>query len=234
MSPDTINIIRAVVRDELRGFRTAELGVVKAVYPHSSGSDANNYQCDVQLRDSSLELKRVIVSTPRIGTVAIPDVGNLVLVQFLHGALDTAVITGCLYNDSDRPPQAAEREAVYVSPHSDEQGVRRVYLELPHGNSLLLDDDKLELVMGSTTLTVNHDGDVVIDAGGAVNISAGGDTKIEAQGDISLKTSAGDVTIEGINVSVKAQAQATVEGTATATLKGASVTVAGMTQFSMA
>jgi len=174
MSPDTINIIRAVVRDELRGFRTAELGVVKAVYPHSSGSDANNYQCDVQLRDTSLELKRVIVSTPRIGTVAIPDVGNLVLVQFLHGALDTAVITGCLYNDSDRPPQAAEREAVYVSPHSDEQGVRRVYLELPHGNSLLLDDDKLELVMGSTTLTVNHDGDVVIDAGGAVNISAGG------------------------------------------------------------
>lgn len=234
MSADTIGIIRAVVRDELRGFRTAELGVVKAVYPHSSSSDANNCQCDVQLRDTGLELKRVVVSAPRVGTVAMPDVGNLVLVQFLHGALDSAIITGCLYNDSDRPPQASEREAVYVSPHSDEQGKRRLYLELPHGNKLVIDDDKLKLEMGSTTLTVNHDGDVEVDAGGAVKISSGAETKIEAQGDIKLSTQSGDVSIEGLNVTVKAQAQATVEGGATATLKGASVSVAGATQFSMA
>jgi uncharacterized protein involved in type VI secretion and phage assembly len=233
VSPDTINIIRAVVRDELRGFRTAELGVVKAVYLHSSGSDANNCQCDVQLRDTGLELKRVVVSMPRVGTVVMPDVNNLVLVQFLHGALDAAVITGCLYTDSDRPPKASEHEAVYVSPHSAEQGVRRVYLELPNGNTLTMDDDALVLEMGSTTLTVNHDGDVEVDAAGKVTISADGDTTIDAQGDITLSAQ-GDVSIKGTNVSVKAQAQATVEGGATATLKGASVSVAGSTQFSMA
>lgn len=159
MSVDLVELIQAIVRDELRAFRTAELGVVTKVYSHESGGDKNNYQCDVRLRDSALELKRVQLATQRMGAVAIPNPDDMVLVQYLNGDVHSAVIVGRLYNDKVRPPEAKARELVYVSPDRAESGVRRVYIELPNDNKLLLDDDKLVLEMGRTTLTIKHDGE---------------------------------------------------------------------------
>ena len=101
---DAITLIQAVIRDQLRGFKTAELGVVTKVYSHESSSDKNNYQCDVKLRDSGLELKRVNVATQRMGAVAIPNQDDLVLVQYLNGDIHSAIVTGRLYNDAVRPP----------------------------------------------------------------------------------------------------------------------------------
>ncbi|MGH9885944.1 MAG: phage baseplate assembly protein V, partial [bacterium] len=111
---DAVGVIRAIVSEQLRGFHSAELGVVTAVYAHAGGSDADWYQCDVRLRDSGLELKRVSVTTYRIGAGALPDVGNLVLLQFVGGAIDAAVIVGCLYNEDDAPPTLKVHENVYV------------------------------------------------------------------------------------------------------------------------
>lgn len=156
---DSIDIVQAVVRDQLRGFKTAELGIVTQVYSHESASDKNNYECDVRLRDSGLELKKVPVLTQRIGSVAIPNKDDLVLVQFLHGDMHSAFITGRVYNDVDRPPEAKPYEFVYISPDKAESGTRRIYLEFPNGNKLLLDDDKLVLEMGKTKLTVKNDGE---------------------------------------------------------------------------
>lgn len=230
---DAITLIEAVIRDQLRSFKTAELGVVTNVYSHESSSDKNNYECDVKLRNSGLELKRVAVATQRVGSVAIPNQNDLVLVQFLYGDIHSAIITGRLYNDSDRPPEAKAHEFVYVSPDKAEQGIRRVYLELPKGNKLLVDDDKLVLEMGKTKLTINNDGDVQLDSNGKLTISAKGDAEIKTQGSLKLDAG-GDVSVGGNNVSIKAQAGATVEGSATATLKATSVNVAGKIDFSPA
>jgi uncharacterized protein involved in type VI secretion and phage assembly len=230
---DVISVIQAVVRDQLRAFHTAELGVVTALYPHASAGDKNNYGCDVRLRDSGLELKQVPVSTGRIGAVAIPNIDDLVLVQFLHGDMHTAIITGRLYNDQDRPPEARARECVYIAPDDPESGVRRLYLEFPNGNKLTLDDDKLVLEMGQTTLTVNHDGDVALSSSARLTIETQGDTSLKASGNLTLNAT-GDVQIEGMNVSLKAQANASVEGTAGATVKGAMVKVAGQIDFAPA
>jgi len=49
-----INTIQAIVRDEIRSMRATELGIVKKVYPHSSGSDTDNYACDVEIKNSQL------------------------------------------------------------------------------------------------------------------------------------------------------------------------------------
>ena len=70
MTHDAISLIQAVVRDELRSFKTAELGVVTKVYAHEAASDKNNYECDVRLRNAGLELKGVPVCTARSGAVA--------------------------------------------------------------------------------------------------------------------------------------------------------------------
>ena len=133
-----MDLIQAIVRDQLQAHRTAELGVVTKVHSHASGSDKNNYECDVRLRDSGLELKRVALCTQRVGSVAIPNPDDMVLVQYLNGDVNSAVITGRLYNDQVRSPEAKAHEFVYISPDSAESGIRRIYMELPNGNKLLL------------------------------------------------------------------------------------------------
>ena len=230
---DVVSLIKAVIRDQLQGFRTAELGVVTQVYSHESGSDKNNYECDVRLRDSSLELKRVPVCTQRVGSVAICNQNDLVLIQFLHGDIHSAIITGRLYNDVDRPPEAKSKEFVYISPDEAESGTRRFYLELPNDNKLLLDDDKLVVEMGKTKLTINNSGDVVVKSEAKVTVQAKGDTTIKSDGNVDL-SAGGDVKLSGTNVSIKAQSNATVEGTAGATVKGATLKLAGQTDFSPA
>jgi phage baseplate assembly protein gpV len=159
---DLVGLVQAIVGDMLDGFRTAELGVVTALHPHESSSDKNNYECDVRLRDSGLELKYVAIATHRVGAVAIPNVSDLVLVQFLNGDVNSAIVTGRLHSDQARPPEAKAKEDVYVSPDADEGGVRRIHLELPKQNKLTLEDDKVVLEMGKTTLTVENDGKVEI------------------------------------------------------------------------
>jgi phage baseplate assembly protein gpV len=230
---DAITLLQAVIRDELQSFKTAELGVVTNVYSHESSSDKNNYECDVKLRNSGLELKRVAVATQRIGAAAIPNQDDLVLVHFLHGDIHSAVVTGRLYNDVDRPPEAKAHEFVYISPDSDESGVRRIYLEFPKGNKLLLDDDKLVLEMGKTKITINNDGDVQLESNAKLTISAKGDTEIKTQGNLTLDAS-GDVSVGGNNVSLKGKSGATLDGSASTTVKGAMIKLAGKTDFAPA
>jgi hypothetical protein len=200
MNTDAIDLIQAVIRDQLRAFKTAELGVVTAVYSHESAGDNNNYECDVRLRESGLELKRVPVGTQRVGSVAIPNVDDLVLLQFLNGDIHAGLIVARMHNDKDRSPEAKPREFVYVSPDAAEAGVRRMYLEFPNGNKVTLDDDKLFIEMGQSTMTINNSGDVVIDS---------------ANSNITLTDGSGanllDIKVSSGAVSLKAQAKVTVD-----------------------
>lgn len=193
---DLVSLIQAIVRDQLRSFKTTELGVVTQLYSHESASDRNNYECDVRLRDSQVELKRVPVSTGRVGAVAIPNDQDLVLVDFLHGDIHSAVITGRLYNDQERPPEAKPHEMVYISPDQPESGTRRVYMEFPAENKLLLDDDKVSLEMGTTKVTINHDGEVKVETSSQnIRLTDGNNTielksgqiKVEAQAKVVVE-----------------------------------------------
>jgi phage baseplate assembly protein gpV len=236
---DLVEILQAIVRDELGRVRIAEIGMVTDIFPHASASDQNNYQCSVKLRDSGLELPRVPVATGRIGFAAIPNTGDLVLVQFIGGRLHGPVITGRLYNDSDLPPQSDAAECVYVSPDAAQSGVRRLYLEFPNGNKLTLDDDKLLLEMGDTKLTINHAGDAQLDSAGKLVVNAQDNIELTSQKDITIKATGSisikaqsDLDLEGLSATVKAQASAEVQGGAGATLKGPMLSLNGNTSFS--
>ena len=209
MTTDAVSLIQAVIRDQLRAFKTAELGVVSAVYSHESSSDNNNYECDVKLRDSGLELKRVAVGTQRVGSVAIPNTGDLVLVQYLNGDIHSAIISGRLYNDQDRPPQATSGEFVYVSPDDPQSGIRRMYLEFPNGNKLTIDDDKLLLEMGQSTITVNHDGDIEVNSGSSdITLTDQGGSNL-----VKIQVQQGQVTVQGqVKVTVDAPQIELVQG----------------------
>lgn len=208
MSLDTLHDIRRVVREELRALRFAELALVQDIHPHAEAGDDDNYACTIRMRDTGAVLARVPLLATRKGMASVPDVGDLVVVQFMGGDANAPVIVGTLYNDQDRPPPNAEGEAVLRLPADAGDGegvalrvnsVAEVSAVLALGNALKLelkDDDpvvRIDVGGGAAVLTIESDGTVTLKSGKALVLEGGEvtikGTKItaEAQGDMVLK-----------------------------------------------
>ncbi len=236
---DVVGLIQALVRAELSKLRVAEVGVVRKAYSHASGGDKNNHAVDVQLRDTGLVLPKVPVAVGRIGENSLPNEGDLVLIQFLGGDMHGAIVTGRLYNEEDRPPEAKPKEWVYICPDPAESGLRRIHVELPQGNVLTVDDKMVLLKCGSTSVKIKNGGSVEVKAAGDILLKAGGDIVLDAGGDVNIKAggklnakASMAVKIEGLSVTAKADTTASLEGGAQAGVKGPMVSLAGMTSFS--
>ena len=193
--------IQRIVQAELQQTRTAELAVVEEQHPHAGDSDKDNYACTVQLRNSGLVLKQVPVATQRIGSVSIPAVGDLVLVQFIGGDINAPIITGSLYNDEDRPPvnddgqailhwplAAEDSEAVHIELHSNDK--REINVKLGGGLIVNIRDDdpvvELDVDGGKATLTIDRDGTITLKSSSNINLE-GSEINIKASGQLNLK-----------------------------------------------
>lgn len=212
-----IPALRAVVRDELAGRRGLELGVVTQVFSNDGGDGRHHLSANVRLNASALELQQVPVTVGRLGWSALPREGDLVVVGFLGGDIDQAVLLGTLHDADHPPPDARPAELVYRVPDEADDALRRLHIELPGGRSLTLKDGSLEIQLGSSRLSIAADGAVTLEAGG----------------DLTLKA-AGALTLEGGSGATLKAPSVTVEGSGTASLKGGSVSIAGSTSFSPA
>jgi len=133
------------------------------------------------------------------------------------------VVIGSIYDHQHHPPAAGEHEVVYVVPDEAASDVRRVHLEMPGGATLTFEDERVSVVLGGTSLEMKKDGDVTLTCGGNISLKSNGDVTIEAQGNLALKAQA---SLELSGAMIKA------EGQATASLKAAQVSLAGIVQFS--
>jgi hypothetical protein len=84
-----VQAIQAVVREELKKIHLMELGVITSVFPHSTQSDKENYECNVRIRDKEVELRKVPVATQHIGLSNMLHVNDLVLVSFINGDVNS-------------------------------------------------------------------------------------------------------------------------------------------------
>ncbi|MEM9010940.1 MAG: phage baseplate assembly protein V [Pseudomonadota bacterium] len=263
---EAVAAIQAIVREELDRRRVAELAVVTAVQPHADGGDDDNYSCDVELKNEGLELLRVPVATGHIGTAAIPNVGDLVLLSFDRGDVNQPVIIGRLYNDEDRPPLNTTDEVIFRLPlaaaetetikaairnHQSDNPPRELIIEMEPKITIRVTDGTVRATAGPSELFIDQSGSTggtvtVVTGGTKITLNQDGDATVEAAGALTMKARR-DVTIEGLNVAIKAQARAEFEGgaqakvsapvtevvgTATTTVQGAVVTVKGVTNFS--
>jgi uncharacterized protein involved in type VI secretion and phage assembly len=201
-----------VARRELAGHRSLGLGVVTEVF--TGGSGDHHLDCHVRLHGSGLVLQDVPVAVARIGVSAVPRVGDLVVLGFVDGDVNGAIVLGVLHADGAPPPDAAADEVVYEVPDAG-GSARRLELRLPNGNTLTVTDSAVDVVMGGTTLKVEADGAITV----------------EAMGDITLKSNGALALEAATNATLKAGAAVTVEGSASATLKGATTSIAGITSF---
>src|SRR6266496_5396423 len=157
---DMIEVLRAIVRDELARRSSPQLGVVTSLFPHDSGSSDGNHQVNVKLRDSGVELQRVPVVVGRLGLSMLPKVDELVLVVFVNGDFNAPIVVGSVYDESVRPPEAKAEEVVYMPTDADDSSIRRVHMELGNGSLITFDDEKLTVQLGSTEVVIKKDGDV--------------------------------------------------------------------------
>jgi uncharacterized protein involved in type VI secretion and phage assembly len=236
-----VNVIRDIVRGELAELRLAELAVVEpnGLHPHASSSDKDNYACDVRLKNSGLVLRHVPVATDRVGTVAIPNEGDLVLLAFSHGDVNQPIIIGRLYADDDRPPVNRANEFVFRLPlaEPDDETVRfeirnlpgetpprEFMVELQPRTELRLRDDDAEIRVGDTRVRLSQggarDGEVRIEAGrSTITVLQDGDITVDAAGDLAVRAT-GDVSIEGANVRISSQQGTSIEAGTDVTARG--------------
>jgi len=231
-----VSTLQEIIRDELRSVRLAELGVVEQTYPHADNGNRDNYGCDVRLQGSDLLLKRVPVSTGHIGTAAIPNVGDLVLVVFEQGDVNQPIIIGRLYTDTERPPANHNDEIIFRLPlqkddnHTIKAAIRNIQgreilIEMPSKITVQLVDDTVKVVAGQTQMQLQQsggaDGVATLNSGQSkITINQDGDVTIEASGDLTLKAPTGDVTITGKSVTIKSAMDTTIDATMQANVKG--------------
>jgi hypothetical protein len=166
---DPVAIIRAIVREELRGLHLGDIAEVTGVFAHTAADDGHNYECTVKLREGDLELRKVPMATPHLGMASPPAVGDLVLLSYPGGDLNRAVAVGRLYSDEKHPPR-------------HETGEWRGQSPLDGPSSLAIDKDgAIVVTAGKTVVTVRKDG--------AVEIVGEQDLKIEVKGKVALKCS---------------------------------------------
>lgn len=252
-----VNTIQEIIRHELRNLRITELGIVEAVYPHSAGSDKDNYGCDVRLKNSGLLLKRVPVVTGHIGTAAIPNINDLVLLTFDKGDINQPIIIGRLYNDEDRPPLNNPDEVIFRLPLAanddktikaairnlqDNTPPREILVEMSPKITLRITDGTVTATAGKTEMKLDQPngsgGTVTVVAGRTkITLNQDGDVAVEAAGAMSFKATR-DLSLEAQNIRIKSQMDTTIEAGMQATLKanmgatvngGLSATVQGVT-----
>lgn len=151
------------------------------------------------------------------GSIFRPEIDDEVIVGFINEDPNDAVVLGMLNSSAKPAPIPAEddnnikgfvtRSEMKFLFNDDEKSVR---LETPAGKILTLDEKE-----GVIKVEDEHANVLTMDSSGIV---------IESAGNIEIKAT-GDVTIEGMNVSLTANAQLKAEGSAGAELSSSAVAV---------
>ena len=143
------------------------------------------------------------------GWVMIPEVDDEVLVAFLQGDINNAIVVGSLFNGKDKPPYA----------NKDGDNNLRVF-KSRSGHTVTFDDtkgkEKIEMVTCSEAVKVTYD-------------AAGKKLSVVCKGDIELEASKG-FSVTCTDFEVKAKKGVTMEATGNAKIAGASTTIEGKTK----
>lgn len=186
-----VQVIREIVRDELRSLRIGELGTVTSVFPVADASGPDNYACSVMLRERDVELRRVPIATPHAGMASCPQVGDLVLVTFVGGDANSPIVIGRLHSENVRPPVHEDGELVIEAPYG---GETRLHFK-PDGSVLVVSTDaqcqigpENNITITGQNLSITAEGDVELTGAGALSVSIDGDAAIVVQGNCALET----------------------------------------------
>ena len=199
----------------------------------------SNYRIQVEVpllnssRDTVWARLSQFAASNGMGSYFVPSVGDEVVLGFINNDPNQAVILGCMYSSKQAPPYNADEKnykRAIITPEKltvevdDEK--KMITISTPCKNSIVISDDakgikvkdqnRNEYMMDDKGIKLTSAKDIVL--------SAKGNIQLDAKGKIAVKATQ-DVSIEGMNVTAKAQTSLKVTGSASAELSASGQTV---------
>ncbi|GAA1304682.1 VgrG-related protein [Saccharothrix xinjiangensis] len=163
------------------------------------------------------------------GALALPEVGDEVLVGFEHGDFDAPYVLGGLYNGKDAPPKLVKEP---VDANSGEIATRAFVSRRRHKVEFV-EDEGIVIASGDGRFVVRlHQRDQVVE------VVSGGAVTVKAANGVTIDSGAGPLELRGQRISATARADVAIEagtrltaaGQAGVRVEGATVSVAGQGQ----
>jgi Rhs element Vgr protein len=211
----------------LPGVNGLQIGVVVQIQEDPNGEDRILVKVPTIDQNTNGSWARVATldAGKKRGSFFRPEIGDEVVVGFLNDDPRDAIVLGMLNSSAKPAPLTASddnhqkgfftRSELKVT-FDDEKKV--ICLETPGGNKVALSDDAKGIALedqNGNTLTLNDKGIV---------IKSPKDITLEATGKLILKATQ-DTSIEGLNVSAKANAQFKAEGSAGAEVSTSAIAI---------
>lgn len=206
----------------------------------------SNYRIQVKVPVLKSELiwarlAQFFATDGKSGSYFIPSVGDEVILGFINNDPHQAIILSSMYSAKKIPPYEPDEKnykRAFISPEKlkieldDEKKI--ITIITPGKNSIVINDDAKsitlkdqndnELVMNDKGVSVTSSKDIILKAKGKIDIQSNDKLSMKAQQ---------DATLEGMNVTAKAQTSLKVTGSASAeisasgqtTVKGAMVMI---------
>jgi len=227
----------------LPGIEGLQIGVVLKL-----GDDpAGEYKVQVKLPVMAAEQEGVwarlanFYASEGVGAFFIPEIGDEVVLGYLNNDPSNPVVLGSLYSSKRTMPyeltddnytKALVTKAELKIEFDDEKKV--ISIVTPGKNSVVISDEEKSILLEDQNgnKVVLAESGITMNSPKDISITAQGKIVLEATDDITLTASA-DISVEGLNVSHKAQVGFSAEGSATAelsasgqtTIKGAMVMI---------
>ena len=196
-----------------------QIGIVTQLENDPDGEDRIHVRLPIVEKDSEGIWARVstLDAGDNRGSFFRPEIGDEVIVGFINGNPNNAIVLGMLNSSAKPAPIVASddnHEKGFVTRSeikfifNDDK--KSVVLETPGGKKITVDEDA-----GIIQFEDENSNKVTMDSGGIV---------LDSQGDISLITT-GDIKLEGTNINIKASAQFKAEGSGGAEVSTSAVAV---------
>lgn len=202
------------------GVQGLQIGVVKKLHEDPEGS----YRVQVSVPLLQAETEGVwarlakFYASDGIGAFFVPEIGDEVVLGYLNSDPAHPVILGSLYSSKRKPPYQPEEKnnTKAIVTRSElkvefDEEKKVITIITPAGNKIELNDD------GKSILVQDQNDNKVELKPEGILISSPKDIEIKADGNITMKA-VGDVDVEGMNVSNKANVAFSAEGSASSEL----------------